>query len=272
MIHIKSPTEIEMIRRSGRLASETLDYVGSILREGLTTKEIDRLVHRFILDHKAVPATLGYKGFPGSCCVSINEEVVHAIPGSRTVKKGDVVKVDVTTILNGYYGDTTRTFLMEPVSDLARRLTMATKMAIDLAIETVRPGSRVGDIGAAIQGCVEKEGFSVVQEFVGHGVGVGFHEPPNIPHYGRAGTGVRLKKGMVFTIEPMINAGDWRVRILADGWTAVTSDGQLSAQFEHTLAVTADGCEVLTLSPAEREERARRAESPEALDLKTAKP
>ncbi|MDR1576696.1 MAG: type I methionyl aminopeptidase [Deltaproteobacteria bacterium] len=248
MIYIKSAQEIEMIRRSGRLASLTLDYVGSIIKVGQTTKELDKLTHDFIVGHKATPATLGYKGFPGSCCVSINEEVVHAIPGPRVIQEGDIVKVDVTTILDGFFGDTARTFLMEPVSSQARHLVETTRKSMYLAIQTVRHGSRVGDIGAAIQGCVEKEGFSVVQNFVGHGVGIKFHELPNIPHYGKAGTGFRLKNGMVFTIEPMINAGDWRVKILADNWTAVTQDGQLSAQFEHTLAVTPEGCEILTLS------------------------
>jgi methionyl aminopeptidase len=248
VIVLKSALEKEKIRQSGRLAAQTLDYARPFIKPGITTKEIDRLINRFIVDHGAVPATLGYKGFPGSCCVSVNEEVVHGIPGKRELKEGDVVKVDVTTILDGYYGDTARTFLLEPVSDLARRLTIATEESLSLAIKTVRHGSRIGDIGAAIQERVEKEGFSVVQDFVGHGVGLSFHEAPNVPHYGKAGTGVRLKEGMIFTIEPMINAGDWRVKILKDGWTAVTRDGQLSAQFEHTLAVTQNGCEILTLS------------------------
>ncbi|MDR1608518.1 MAG: type I methionyl aminopeptidase [Deltaproteobacteria bacterium] len=248
MVYLKSPTEIELIRRSGRLASQTLDYAASFLKPGLTTKEVDKRVEEFIRDHKGIPATLGYNGFPASCCVSINEVVVHGIPGRRVIQEGDIVKLDVTTILGGYYGDTARTFLMEPVSPLARHLTETTYLALQMAIKTVRHGSRLGDIGEAIQTCVEKEGFSVVQEFVGHGVGIKFHEDPNVPHFGRAGTGLRLKKGMVFTIEPMINVGDWRVKILPDNWTAVTADGQLSAQFEHTLAVTHNGSEILTLS------------------------
>ncbi|MDR2140874.1 MAG: type I methionyl aminopeptidase [Deltaproteobacteria bacterium] len=248
LILIKSAKEIEKIRRSGQLAAQTLDYVGEILKPGLTTLELDKLINQYVTERDAIPATLGYKGFPGSSCISINEEVVHGVPGPRVIQTGDLVKVDVTTILDGYYGDTARSYLIEPVPDEARRLMETTKKALDLAIQTVRHGSRLGDIGAAVQACVEPAGFSVVRNFVGHGVGVRFHEAPNIPHFGQAGTGKRLKSGMVFTIEPMINAGDWRVRILADNWTAVTADGSLSAQFEHTLVVTASGSEILTLS------------------------
>ncbi|MDR1870834.1 MAG: type I methionyl aminopeptidase [Deltaproteobacteria bacterium] len=246
MIHIKSAREIERIRQSAALASQTLDYAQSVTKPGLSTKELDLLIKRFIMDHGAKSATYGYKGFPGYACVSINEEVVHAIPGKRLIKTGDIVKVDVTTDLNGYFGDTCRTFMMEPVSEKARRLVEVTKTSLELAIQTVRNGSRIGDIGAAIQTYVEKNGFSVVRDFVGHGVGVAFHEDPNIPHYGKAGTGLRLKTGMVITIEPMINIGDWRIKVLADGWTAVTQDGSLSAQFEHTILVTATGAEILT--------------------------
>ncbi|MDR1085425.1 MAG: type I methionyl aminopeptidase [Deltaproteobacteria bacterium] len=248
MIQIKSTQEIEKIRRSSQLASQTLDYAASVIKVGQTTAELDRLIHRFILGHNAVPATLGYRGFPASCCISINEVVVHGIPGPRVIQTGDLVKVDVTTILDGYYGDTARTFLMEPVLPKARHLAETTEKSLYLAVETVRHGSRLGDIGEAIQTCVEKEGFQVVRDFVGHGVGLKFHEDPNVPHYGRAGTGQRLKAGMTFTIEPMINAGTWRTRILADGWTAVTGDGELSAQFEHTLLVTQTGAEILTVS------------------------
>jgi methionyl aminopeptidase len=248
MIHLKNTQEIEKIRQSGRLASQTLDYAASVLKPGLTTLELDRLVNKFIVSHKAVPATLGYKGFPGSCCTSINEEVVHAIPGSRAIQPGDLVKVDVTVILDGFYGDTARSFLIDPVLPRASHLVETTKKALFLAIDTVRNRSFIGDIGAAIQKCVESEGFSVVRDFVGHGVGIDFHESPNIPHYGVAGTGRRIKSGMIFTIEPMINAGTWRTQILSDGWTAVTADGDLSAQFEHTILVTDSGSEILTLS------------------------
>ncbi|MDR1395155.1 MAG: type I methionyl aminopeptidase [Deltaproteobacteria bacterium] len=246
MTRIKSAKEIEKIRLSSRLASQTLDYARSLLQPGITTGELDTLIHRYIVDHKAKPATLGYKGFPASCCISVNNEVVHGIPGPRVIQTGDVVKIDVTTCLDGYYGDTARTFLMEPVSGEARRLTETTKQSLELAVATVRNGSRLGDIGCAIQSCAEAAGFSVVRDFVGHGVGVDFHEAPNVPHFGEAGTGKRLKTGMIFTIEPMINAGDWRINILSDNWTAVTADGRLSAQFEHTILVTAAGSEVLT--------------------------
>jgi methionyl aminopeptidase len=248
MIYIKSPAEIDMIRKSGRLASQTLDFAESKIRPGITTKELDSLIHGFITSNGAVPATLGYKGFPGSSCISVNEEVVHAIPGSRVIQEGDIVKVDVTTILDGYFGDNCRTFEVGDVPPKAHALVEATRTALELAVKTVRNGSRIGDIGHAIQGHVEPLGFSVVRQFVGHGVGVAFHEPPTVPHYGEGGTGIRLKTGMVFTIEPMINEGVWQVSILKDKWTAVTADGKLSAQFAHTLAVTDDGCEILTLS------------------------
>jgi methionyl aminopeptidase len=245
---IKSQQDIEGIRLSCQLASQTLDYVNKIIKAGETTKHLDRRIEKFIRKHKGVPACYGYHGFPGNSCISINEVVVHGIPNKRVIKIGDVVKVDVTTELNGYFGDTARTFLIGPVSPLAKKLTEVTKTALDLAIETVRPGSYVGDIGAAIQEYVEKEGFSVVRDFVGHGVGFQIHEPPIIPHYGTAGLGLRFEPGMVFTIEPMINAGAFGVKVLNDNWTAVTIDGQLSAQFEHTILVTEDGHEILTVS------------------------
>jgi methionyl aminopeptidase len=249
LIYIKSAEEVVKIRRSARLAAQALDYAETQIKPGLTTKALDKLIHDFIVSHKAVPATLNYRGFPASSCISVNEEVVHGIPGKRVIKEGDIVKVDVTTILDGYYGDTCRTFKVGRVPDLAERLVEATREALRLAIATVRNGSRIGDIGHAVQGHVEPLGFSVVRKFVGHGVGREFHEPPNVPHFGEKGTGPLLKTGMVLTIEPMINSGSYKVRILDDEWTAVTADGGLSAQFEHTLAVTDDGAEVLTLSP-----------------------
>jgi methionyl aminopeptidase len=248
VIYIKSAQEIEKIRKSSRLASQTLDFAEKELRPGLTTAQLNKLIHEYIVSHGAIPATLGYRGFPGSSCISINEEVVHAIPGPRAIKEGDLVKVDVTTILDGYYGDTARTFLVGKVSEKAALLAEATKRSLELALETVKADSRLGDIGAAIQGHVEPLGFSVVRDFVGHGVGREFHESPSVPHYGRAGRGTRLKSGMTLTIEPMINAGSWEIRILPDHWTAVTKDGQLSAQFEHTILVTQNGYEILTLS------------------------
>jgi methionyl aminopeptidase len=253
MIYLKNSRQIEMIRRSGRLAAQALALAGDHLRPGVTTAELDKLIHDYLVKNKAVPATLGYRGpkgvppFPGSCCLSINDVVVHGIPGPRVIEEGDLVKIDVTAILDGFYGDTARSFLVGRAPALAGRLARTTEEAMHLGIATVRHGSRLGDIGHAIQTRVEAEGFSVVEAFVGHGVGIEFHELPNVPHYGTRGTGLKIKSGMVFTIEPMINAGGPDVRVLEDGWTAVTTDGSLSAQFEHTLAVTADGSDILTL-------------------------
>jgi methionyl aminopeptidase len=254
VIYIKNSAQIEKIRKSGQLASKTLDMVSERLKPGVTTKEIDDLVHAFITKHGAVPATLGYKGsrgtvpFPASCCISINEVVVHGIPGGRIVKDGDLVKVDVTTILDGFYGDTARSFLVGKVPEAGVRLCKATEEAMYLGIKEVKDGARLGDIGHAIQSHVESQGFSVVRYFVGHGVGLKFHEDPNVPHYGQRGRGYRIQSGMVFTIEPMVNEGDYDVDVLPDGWTSVTADGSLSAQFEHTVAVTAEGADILTLS------------------------
>lgn len=248
MIIIKNKDEIEAIRRSGRLAARTLDFAAEKLKPGITTGQLDKQIHDFIRDHGAVPATLGYRGYPASSCISINEVVVHGIPGSRVVQEGDLVKIDVTTILDGYYGDTARTFCVGRVSPEAEKLATATEKSMYLGIAEIRSGARLGDIGAAVQEHVEPLGFSVVRDFVGHGVGREFHEEPNVPHFGRRGSGLRLKAGMVFTVEPMINQGVWNVEILADNWTAVTIDGKLSAQFEHTVAVTDDGYDILTLS------------------------
>jgi methionyl aminopeptidase len=247
-IYIKTPEQIEKIRESGRLASRTLDYAESVLKPGITTKTLDDLIHDFIVSHNAVPATLGYRGFPGSSCLSVNNEVVHGIPGKRVIKEGDIVKVDVTTILDGYYGDNCRTFMVGEVPELAKKLVAATREALELAIKTVKNGSRIGDIGYAIQSHVRPLGFSVVEQFVGHGVGLEFHEEPSVPHYGEPGKGIMLKTGMVITIEPMINSGVKDVVIMKDKWTALTKDGGLSAQFEHTMAVTDQGADVLTLS------------------------
>ncbi|MDR1546419.1 MAG: type I methionyl aminopeptidase [Deltaproteobacteria bacterium] len=248
MIHLKTVQQIDKIRKSGRLASQTLDFIGEHLVPGVVTKGLDKLIHDFIVGHGGVPATLGYKGYPASSCISINEVVVHGIPDGRRVKDGDLVKIDVTTILDGYFGDNARTYLVGQVPEEGVRLATATREALNLAIAVVRPGARLGDVGWAIQSHVESRGFSVVRQFVGHGVGLAFHEKPSVPHHGRQGSGLKLKSGMVFTIEPMINAGVYEIKILNDGWTAVTVDGKLSAQFEHTVAVTADGAEVLTLS------------------------
>ena len=248
MIHIKSPEEIELIRKSGRIASQTLDYLDSYIKPGTSTEKLDSLGHQFILDHGGSPSSLGYKGFPKSMCISINEQVVHGIPGKRKLKEGDIVTVDITVFKDGFHGDTARTYYVGDVSKRARGLVEATRESLNLALATVEIGSHLGDIGAVIQEHVESRGYSVVRNFVGHGIGRNFHEDPQVPHYGQKGAGLRLKEGMVFTIEPMINEGTWEVKILRDGWTAVTKDGRLSAQFEHTLAVTQNGADVLTLS------------------------
>ncbi len=248
MIILKTSEEIELIRLSGQLASRTLDFAAEHLKPGITTGNLDKMIHDFILDHGGTPATLGYRGYPASSCISINEVVVHGIPGPRIVRDGDLVKIDVTTILNGFYGDTARTFCVGEVTPLARKLAEVTEKSMYLGINEVKAGARLGDIGAAIQEFVEPQGFSIVQDFVGHGVGHEFHEEPSVPHYGQRGRGLRLKEGMVFTVEPMINEGVYKVKTLKDRWTAVTADGKLSAQFEHTVAVTPDGYDILTLS------------------------
>lgn len=245
-IRIKTPEQIAGIRRACRLTREILDLVASRIREGVTTEEIDRWVHQATVEAGARPAPLGYKGFPKSVCTSINEVVCHGIPGPRELAGGDIVNVDVTPVLDGYYGDASRMFLIGEVSEEARRLVEVTRECLERGIATVRPGGRAGDIGEAIQTHAEAHGYSVVRKFTGHGIGLAFHEEPQIFHFGRRGTGPELRAGMTFTIEPMINAGDWRVEILDDGWTAVTADGSLSAQWEHTVLVTGDGVEVLT--------------------------
>jgi methionyl aminopeptidase len=248
-IRIKTPEQIQGIRRAGRLVIETLDLVAGHIRPGTETEEINTLVHDFTLRHGAIPAPLNYRGFPKSVCVSINEVICHGIPGTRKLADGDIVNVDVTSILDGYYADASRTFYVGTPGDEARKLVEITRQCLAIGMETVKPGSTVGDIGYAIQTYAERQGCSVVREFVGHGVGLDFHEAPQIPHYGRPGTGVRMMPGMVFTIEPMINLGQKELVILDDGWTAVTKDGSLSAQFEQTLVVTETGFESLTPYP-----------------------
>lgn len=247
-IDLKTDREIEMIRTSGRIAAQTLDYLADKIKPGINTEKLDDLGHEFIMERGATPSSLGYRGFPKSMCISVNEEVVHGIPGKRRLKDGDIVKVDVTVLKDGFHGDTARTFFVGRVSKRARRLVEVTRKALELGLAAVKVDGHLGDIGAAIQEYVESQGYSVVRNFVGHGIGRNFHEAPQVPHYGQYNIGLRLKAGMVFTIEPMINEGTWEVKILKDGWTAVTRDGLLSAQFEHTLAVTENGADVLTLS------------------------
>jgi methionyl aminopeptidase len=248
VINLKTPEEIELIRASGRVAAQTLDLVEKEIKPGVTTGYLNDLGHEFIISRGGLPSTLGYRGYPKSMCISINEEVVHGIPGKRKIKEGDVVKVDVTVFLNGFHGDTARTYIVGKASGKAERLVEATRKSLELGIATVRVDGHLGDVGAAIQEFIEAQGFGVVRNFVGHGIGREFHEDPQVAHYGKKGAGLRLREGMVFTIEPMINEGVWDVRILKDGWTAVTRDGKLSAQFEHTIAVTQNGADILTLS------------------------
>jgi methionyl aminopeptidase len=245
-VEIKGPKEIERMREVGRLAAETLVAVGDIIRPGISTDEIDRFVHEHTLGQGAKPAPLNYKGFPKSVCTSVNEVVCHGIPGNRVLKDGDIVNVDVTHIFKGFHGDTSATFYVGTPSEDAKRVTEVARKSLEVGIAQVKPGGRLGDIGAAIQELAEAHGCSVVRDFVGHGIGRVFHDEPKVSHVGTWGRGIRLKPGMTFTIEPMINLGTWEVRILDDDWTAITADGQLSAQFEHTVLVTAAGCEVLT--------------------------
>jgi len=244
---IKTPEQIEGIRAAGRVTAQILDLLETRIRPGVTTEQINTWVHEATLAAGGIPAPLNYRGFPKSVCTSANHVVCHGIPRpDDALREGDVVNVDVTTILNGYFGDASRMYLVGEVSEAARRLVRVTRECLERAIAAVKPGGHVGDIGHAIQSHAEAHGYSVVRDFVGHGTGVQFHEDPQILHYGEPHTGHPLLPGMVFTIEPMINAGDWRVRILDDGWTAVTADGSLSAQFEHTLAVTETGVDILT--------------------------
>ena len=245
-VTIQTPEAIEKIRAACRMAAETLAAVGAMVRPGITTDEINAFAHEHTVARGGWPAPLGYLGFPKSVCTSVNDEVCHGIPGGRVLQDGDIVGVDVTTILDGYHGDTAATFYVGEVSPDARRITEVARMATDAGIAQVRPGTPLCDIGAAIQEFTEGQGCQVVKEFGGHGIGTRFHEAPAIFHTGQWGRGCSLVPGMVFTVEPCVNLGGAGVRILPDDWTVVTEDGSLSAQFEHTVLVTPDGCEVLT--------------------------
>lgn len=239
------------MHRAGRLAAEVLDLITPFVVPGVTTGELNSRLHQDMLDHGAVPATLGYRGYTKASCISVNHVVCHGIPGDKVLVEGDIVNIDVTPILNGWYGDTSRMYLVgDKIPAKARNLVEITHECLMRGIETVKPGATVGDIGAAIQKYAESNRFSVVRDFCGHGIGKVFHCEPQILHYGKPGTGTVLEKGMIFTIEPMINAGTWQVKVLSDGWTAVTRDRQLSAQFEHTIGVTDTGAEIFTKSPA----------------------
>jgi len=238
------------MRKAGKLAAEVLDFVTPYVKPGVTTDRLDRLCHGFILDHGAIPAPLNYRGFPRSICTSINHVVCHGIPGDRVLEEGDILNIDITVILDGWHGDTSRMFLVgDKVGVKAKKLVEVTYQAMMKGIEVVKPGARLGDIGHAIQAYAESFRFSVVRDFCGHGIGRIFHDAPSILHFGKAGEGLALREGMFFTVEPMINAGRWEVKILSDGWTAVTKDKSLSAQFEHTVGVTSSGYEIFTLSP-----------------------
>ena len=246
MIQIKTDEDIEMMRESAELAAEVLLMIEPYAKPGVTTNRLNDLCHDLIVSRGAVPSPLGYKGFPKSICSSINNEICHGIPSDRKLRNGDIVNLDITTCLNGFHGDTSKTIHVGSPRPKSNRLVETCREALQKAIEVVRPGAHLGDIGATIQTFTEGRGYSVVREFCGHGIGRSFHEDPQVLHFGRFGEGAELKKGMVFTIEPMINEGKCDLEILSDKWTAVTKDGSRSAQFEHTVAVWDDGCKVLT--------------------------
>jgi methionyl aminopeptidase len=249
-ITIHRPEDFAGMRAAGRLAAETLDMIGPYVVPGVSTGALDRLCHDFISVHDAIPAPLNYRGFPKSICTSINHVVCHGIPGDRRLDPGDVLNIDITVVLDGWHGDSSRMYCAGPPSTKARNLIDVTYEALMRGVRMVRPGATLGDIGHAIQSYVESHRFSVVRDFCGHGIGRRFHEAPNVLHFGRPGEGPVLKPGMFFTIEPMVNAGRPEVKVLDDGWTAVTRDRSLSAQFEHMVGVTEDGVEVFTLSPS----------------------
>jgi methionyl aminopeptidase len=255
-VTVKSPEEIEKMRVAGRLAAEVLDYITPFVQPGVTTGELDKLCHDYMVDVQGtIPAPLnyappGHQPYPKSICTSVNHQVCHGVPGDRKLKAGDVVNLDITVIKDGWHGDTSRMFAVGPTSIQARRLIDITYDCMWKGIAEVRAGARLGDIGQAIQQHAERNGYSVVREFCGHGIGIAFHEEPQVLHYGKRGSGLVLEAGMIFTIEPMINAGRRDIRMLGDGWTVVTKDHALSAQWEHTVLVRDDGYEVLTVSAA----------------------
>jgi len=252
LVTIKTPAEVEKMRIAGRLAAEVLRMIRPHVQPGITTDELDRICHDYIVNvQQAVPAPLNYKGFPRSICTSVNHQVCHGIPGDKKLKKGDIVNIDITVIKDGYHGDTSKMFYIGEPSIQAKRLVQITHECMLKGIAMVRPGTRLGDIGHAIQQHAEAHGFSVVREYCGHGIGREFHEDPQVLHYGQPGTGMELAPGMTFTIEPMINAGKREVKLLPDNWTVVTRDHSLSAQWEHTVLVTDKGHEVLTLVPGD---------------------
>jgi len=250
-VTIKTPQDIEKMREAGRLAAEVLALMAEHIKPGVTTEELDRIAHDHIVNvQHAVPANVGYRGFPKTLCTSVNHVICHGIPSAgKVLKDGDIVNIDVTVIKDGWHGDTSRMYFVGKPSVLAKRLVDTAYEAMMLGIEQVRPGATLGDIGHAIQQHAEKAGFSVVKDYCGHGIGRVYHEDPQVLHYGKPGAGMKIEKGMVFTVEPMINAGKSNAKVLPDGWTVVTKDHSLSAQWEHTIAVTDDGFEILTPWP-----------------------
>ncbi len=247
MITLKSGEEIIRMRDAGRIAAIAREIGGEYVKEGVTTAQIDREIKKAILSHGAKPSFLGYGGFPASACISVNEEIIHGIPSSNKVlKNGDIVSIDVGAYYKGYHGDCAATFIVGNGTEEAKKLVDVTKQSFFEGIAAIGEGARIGDIGCAIQSYVEKFGFSVVREYIGHGIGKNLHEDPEVPNYGKAGYGLRLREGMTLAIEPMVNAGDWQVRVLSDKWTVVTKDGSLSAHYENTVAITANGVLILT--------------------------
>ena len=236
------------MRAAGKLGAEVLDFITPYVEVGVTTEKLNQLCHDFIIENGAIPAPLNYRGFPKSICTSVNHVICHGIPGEKKLKNGDIVNIDVTVIVDGWYGDTSRMFLVGDVNIKAKKLVDTTYQAMMLGIEQVKPGATLGDIGYAIQNFAEDKGYSVVKDYCGHGIGQVFHDDPNVMHFGEKGTGMALEEGMFFTIEPMINIGSWETYTLQDGWTAITKDRSLSAQFEHTIGITEDGNEIFTLS------------------------
>ncbi len=252
-VTIKTPEEQDKMRIAGHLAADVLDMIGEHVKAGVTTDELDAICHQYITETQtAIPAPLNYRGFPKSICTSLNHVVCHGIPGDRTLKSGDAVNIDITVIKDGFHGDTSRMFFVGKPAILAERLAKIAYESMWLGIEQLAPGKRLGDVGEAIQKNVEKNRFSVVREYCGHGIGRVFHEDPQVLHYGKAGTGMELQAGMTLTVEPMVNAGKRHVRLLPDGWTVVTKDHNLSAQWEHTVLITPEGFEVLTLGAEQR--------------------
>lgn len=246
MISVKSNKEIVKMQKAGSITAGALIAAGEAIKAGMTTYELDKIIHRYITSHGAKPSFLGYGGFPGSACISINDEVIHGIPGPRKICEGDIVSVDVGAYIDGYHGDSCKTFAVGEISDDARALMTSTEESLYEAIKIVKPGIRIGDLSACIQEYNESRGFSVVRKFVGHGVGRELHEDPEVPNFGKVGHGPRLVAGMVIAIEPMINQGTEAVKVMPDKWTVKTADGKLSAHFEHTIAITQDGCVILT--------------------------